>query len=139
MKTKINIEDDEVTFVVLAEDVASPTVITYNIAIIDDDEDDDDDLFNLRVLNMHPYSAGIDVYMSESNETFNEAELVGEYTYTELSENQKKRNPVRTQRTLLPRGLLIVREASAVLGMAYPHKVIQGCNGRQFSVLTQCH
>lgn len=86
---KIEVKDDQVTFVVLAEDITKPNVLTYNIDIIDDEDDDTDDLFNVRVLNMHPYSAGIDVYMSESDETFNEAELVGNYAYTELSDNQK--------------------------------------------------
>lgn len=85
----IEIKDDEVTFVVIAEDIANPVVLTYNIEIIDDDDDEDDDLFNLRVLNMHTESGGIDIYMSESDETFNEAELVGGYSYQELSDNMK--------------------------------------------------
>lgn len=88
-ESKIEITDDEVTFVVLSEDVATPNVLSYQIPIIDDEDDDTDNLFNLRVLNMHPYSEGIDVYISESDETFNEAELVGGYSYTELSDNQK--------------------------------------------------
>ena len=54
-----------------------PTVLKC----LEDEEDEDNDLFNLRVLNLHPDSAGVDFYMSESDETFNEATLVGQFNY----------------------------------------------------------
>ena len=80
---------DSIQLLVLTDDITSAQVETYSIAVLDDDEDDDNDLFNLRVLNLHPASAGVDVYMSESDETFNEATLVGQYNYKQLSDNQK--------------------------------------------------
>ena len=43
--------------------------------------DDDNDLFNLRVLNMHPDSVGAELYMSKSDETFNEAESIEQLAY----------------------------------------------------------
>ena len=84
-----NVTKDTIQLLVLAGDVAAPEVEEYSIELLDDDEDDDNDLFNMRVLNMHPDSDGVDVYMSESDETFNEATLVGQYNYKQLSDNQK--------------------------------------------------
>ena len=86
---QVVVEDETIQLLVLTGDVTSAQVETYSIEMIDDDDDEDDDLFNLRFLNLHPDSAGVDVYMSEADETFNEANLVGTYTYTQLSDNQK--------------------------------------------------
>ena len=80
---------DSIQLLVLTDDITSAQVQTYSIEVLDDDEDEADDLFNLRILNLHPDSAGVDVYMSESDETFNEATLVGQYNYKQLSDNQK--------------------------------------------------
>ena len=41
------ITKDSIHFIVIAEDVKSPTVLSYDIAEIDDDDDADDELFNL--------------------------------------------------------------------------------------------
>lgn len=86
---QVVVEDETIQLLVLTGDVTSSQVETYSIDVIDDDEDEDKDLFNLRILNLHPDSAGVDVYMSESDETFNEAKLVGTYNYKQLSDNQK--------------------------------------------------
>ncbi len=86
---KVKIEKEKISFLVVSEDISNPSVINYSIDIVDDEDDDVDDLFNLRVLNMHTKSEGLDVYMSESDETFNEAVLVGSYAYQELSDNKK--------------------------------------------------
>lgn len=86
---EIKIINEQVNFLVVAEDIQNPTILNYTMDIIDDDDDDVDDLFNLRVLNMHTKSEGLDVYMSDTDETFNEAVLVGSYAYQELSDNQK--------------------------------------------------
>lgn len=86
---QISIEEDEIKFIVLSDDVTAPKTQVYNIEVIDDDNDDDEDLFNFRVLNLHPISSGIDIYISKSDETFNEASLIGQYSLDELSDNQK--------------------------------------------------
>jgi len=86
---QITVTTDTIQLLVLSDDIAAPQVDTYSIEVLDDDEDEDEDLFNLRVLNLHPDSTGVDVYMSESDETFNEATLVGQYNYKQLSDNQK--------------------------------------------------
>lgn len=86
---QLDINEDEIQLLVLSNDITSPTVQTYSIEIIDDEDDDDEDLFNLRFLNMHPNNNGVDVYISESDETFNEAQLLGQYNYEELSDNHK--------------------------------------------------
>lgn len=85
----IDVNEDDIQFIVISEDVTAPVVNIYNVERIDDDDDIDDDLFNLRVLNIHPESEPVDVYMSTSDQTFNEAQLLGSYNYTELSENAK--------------------------------------------------
>lgn len=88
-ESEITVKSDEIQFIVASENVASPTVNVYSIELIDDEDDTDNDLFNVRVLNMHPDSEAVDVYLSNSDETFNEAELIGGFNYTELSENKK--------------------------------------------------
>jgi len=85
----LKISGDIIKFIVISEDILAPTVMTYDIDIIDDDDDVTYDRFNFRILNMHPDSEGIDVYVSTADETFNEAELIGQYSYQELSMNQK--------------------------------------------------
>lgn len=89
---QIKIKKNNVNFIVFSEDVQTPNVKIYDIAIRDDNEindDNDDDLFNIRFLNMYNESTSIDIYMSEENETFNEAQLVAQVSYTEMAENQK--------------------------------------------------
>lgn len=86
----ITISGDAIQLIVMSEDVLSPSVMTYNIDIIDEDDDITYDRFNFRVLNMHADSEGIDLYLSKADETFNEASLVGQYAYQELSENIKQ-------------------------------------------------
>ncbi len=86
---QITVTADTIQLLVLSDDITTPQVETYNIEVLEDEEDEDNDLFNLRVLNLHPDSAGVDFYMSESDETFNEATLVGQFNYRQLSDNQK--------------------------------------------------
>jgi len=75
--------------VVLSNSIATPKLNFYNIPILDNKDDKENKRFNLRILNTHTNTEGIDVYISNNNETFNEAKLIGEYSYTELSENKK--------------------------------------------------
>jgi len=88
-ETQLTVIDDAIQFVVVSEDITAPEILFFNIDLIDDENDDDDELFNLRFLNMHSWPGGIDIYLSESDETFEQAELLGQYTYTELSDNHK--------------------------------------------------
>ena len=90
----VTTQSDSTTFVVLSEDIEAPRVFIYNIPDLSEDEledDSDNDLFNLRLLNMASDSAtpSVDVYISKSNETFNEAELLTTVDYSDLSENLK--------------------------------------------------
>ncbi len=86
---EINVSKDKIQFIVASESIDAPMVNIYNIEKIDDEDDSDDDLFNMRILNIHADSAPVDVYMSNDDETFNEAQLIGSYSYTELSDNTK--------------------------------------------------
>ncbi len=84
---QLDVQKEAIQFIVLSQDITAPTVDVYNIDVVNDDDDATNDLFNIRFLNMH--SQAVDVYMSESDETFNEAELIGQYSQGELSENLK--------------------------------------------------
>jgi len=91
-ESELKVSKNTVEFIVVTEDIRTPTVLFYNIPVRDDDEiddDNDDDIFNIRVLNMHTLSAGVDMYYSESHETFNEATLLNQTSYSEMSTNQK--------------------------------------------------
>jgi hypothetical protein len=91
-ESQLTIQKNYIKFIVVSEDIKAANIQVFDIAVRDDDEiseDSDDDLFNIRFLNMHEESNSIDIYMSESDETFNEAELVGQTVYGELSDSQK--------------------------------------------------
>lgn len=91
-ESQLPVNTDTVEFVVITEDIKAPSVIVYEIPVRDDDElddDNDDEIFNIRVLNMHTWSEGVDMYYSESDETFNEAKLLNQTSYSEMSVNQK--------------------------------------------------
>jgi len=91
-ENSLTVNASTVEFIVIAEDIKSPTVLVYDIPVRGDEEledDSDDDVFNLRLLNMHTWSEGVDVYYSESGESFNEAELLAKTTYTQMADNQK--------------------------------------------------
>jgi hypothetical protein len=91
-ESQLKVNSDTVEFIVITEDIKSPNVLSYQISVRSDDEisdDNNDDVFNIRVLNMHTWPDNIDLYYSESDETFNEATLVNETAYAEMSSNQK--------------------------------------------------
>lgn len=91
-KSQVEVDNDTVEFIVVTDDIRSPEVLFYEIPVRDDDEladDTDDEVFNVKVLNMHTLSEGVDMYYSESHETFNEAVLLNETNYSEMSVNQK--------------------------------------------------
>ncbi|ALO33388.1 hypothetical protein CMT41_00665 [Colwellia sp. MT41] len=81
--------DDTIQMIVLSGSILSPQVMIHSIPVIDDDDDTTNDLFNLRVLNMHSNQQAVDFYLSKENESFNEAILVGQYSYQQLSDNEK--------------------------------------------------
>lgn len=91
--SQVNIQNNNVNFIVFAEDIQNPRVEIYEIPTRNDDEKSDDrdnEVFNLRLLNLHSEQYELDLYLSESDETFNEAQLIGEgISYTELTDNQK--------------------------------------------------
>ncbi len=88
-ESALTVSSDEIKFVVLTQDITDPQILTFDIPVIDDEDDTDDDLFNMRVLNIHQTVATVDVYLSKSDETFNEATLISQAAYGQLSENVK--------------------------------------------------
>lgn len=88
-QSELAIEKNSLKLVVLNDDVTAPDVIVYDIPVIDEDDDDTYSLFNFNVLNISTNNNVIDVYMSESDETYNEAQLLGSYDNKEISDNHK--------------------------------------------------
>ena len=88
-ETSLYVPAETIILYVLTENFPNPVITEYSIPVIDDDDDTDDDIFNLRFLNLHPDYSDIDVYMSKSDETFNEAVLMGTQSYLSLSDNNK--------------------------------------------------
>lgn len=84
-----DIQPDIIKLYAITEDITSPNILTFDIALIDDETDTENDLFNLRFLNLHASFGEVDVYMSNSSETFNEAKLVSTRSYAVLSDNEK--------------------------------------------------
>lgn len=92
LEGSLSVEEDATQLLVLNDDISSPELLIYNIPAISEDEDEDDednDLFNIQVLNMFASDDNVTVYYSKDDETFNEAALLGDFSYKELSDNQK--------------------------------------------------
>ena len=89
---QIVVNEDVTKWIVMSDSIQNPRVDIFEIPDISDDEaddDQDDDLFNLRFVNLHDSYTDIDVYLSGSDETFNEAVLVTGLQSYALSENFK--------------------------------------------------
>lgn len=81
----IDINDAKVTFVVMTGDASDPQVQTYQYE--DEDPETEDNQFTFRWLNLHPTQTDVDVYMSQDDQTFNEAVLLGSQSHGALSES----------------------------------------------------
>lgn len=86
---QLTVTDENIQMIVLSNSILSPDVFIYDIPVIEDDSDDDDDLFNMRVLNMHPEQQQVDFYFSKEDESFTQAQLFAQVNYQELTDNQK--------------------------------------------------
>ncbi|MBV1910822.1 MAG: hypothetical protein KUG78_16100 [Kangiellaceae bacterium] len=86
---EVSITDEDVSLIVIAGDFNDPQILTYSYEDEDEelDDEDDEENFTFRVLDMYQ-DDNIDVYISADDQTFNEASLVGSYSYTELSDSQ---------------------------------------------------
>lgn len=84
-KQSLQINDEKVSLVVLAGDVANPEVLTYQYD--DEDPETEDAQFTFRWLNLHSDYQNVDVYLSKDDETFNEATLITPSSYSNLSDS----------------------------------------------------
>ncbi|WP_440876191.1 hypothetical protein [Thalassotalea sp. PLHSN55] len=82
-QTSSTLAADTIEFIVVDDDITAPNILSYAIAI--DDPDSDEGFFNVQFLNLHNYDGGIDLYISESDESFNEAQLISHLVDEELS------------------------------------------------------
>lgn len=88
----ISTQSDVTKWVVLSDTIQAPTVSIISIPNLSDDQiaqDQEDDVFNLRLLNLHPEMMSVDVYLSKSDETFNEASLISNIITNQVSDNYK--------------------------------------------------
>jgi len=88
-QSELQFNNDTLHFIVLSDDIQQPTVNVYDIPIIDEEDDDTYDRFNVRILNLHEQESNVDLYISETDETFNEATLVTSASFNGLTDNQK--------------------------------------------------
>lgn len=82
----LTISQDDLTFIVMTGSVNDATANIFSIEIDESDDLIDDDEFSLQVLNAHPNFDSVDVYFSDDDETFAEAQLIGtanSLTFTE--------------------------------------------------------
>lgn len=80
---------DKVTFFVLAGDFNSPDLLTFEYEHENSElsDDTDEDNFSLRAINTVDNSAGVDIYISKDDETFEESQLIGDIFYGGMSDN----------------------------------------------------
>lgn len=91
-ESTINTQTDVTQWIILSDSIDNPTVNIVSIPNLSDDQteqDQEDDVFNIRLLNLHPILTTIDVYFSKSDETFSEASLVSNITTNNVSDNFK--------------------------------------------------
>ena len=87
--SEIDISDEVIRYVVITEDIANANILEFDVPVIDEDDDTTNELFNFRLLNVHPNTESVDVYQSNTEQTFNEATLISQVAYGELTENFK--------------------------------------------------
>ena len=89
---QISIKSDITHWVVISDSIQNPNVDIFSVPNISDTEneqDQEDDVFNVRLINLHPSYLNIDVYFSKSDETFNEATLITTAASRTLTDNYK--------------------------------------------------
>ncbi|MGB3724670.1 MAG: hypothetical protein WA981_02805 [Glaciecola sp.] len=92
IEDQLSITKDSTQWLILTGSIQSPQLNVFDIPIIDDDEaadDADDDLFNIRFVNLDETYTNVDVYFSDTDETFAEATLITSLSGISLSDNFK--------------------------------------------------
>ncbi len=72
----LSIDNEELTFIISTGTIENPVVSIFEIEVEDSDDLIEDDEFQLQIINVHPTQPAVDVYFSETDETFNEAQLL---------------------------------------------------------------
>ncbi len=80
------INEESVTFVVASGSTSNSVASIFNVELADTDELVSNDQFVLRVINAHPSVQAVDVYLSDTDETFNEAQLIATADSLSLTE-----------------------------------------------------
>ncbi len=84
-QAQTTLSNDNIQFIAITGDITTPEVLSYDIAI--NNPSAEEDIFTARFINLHSFDGGIDLYISEADESFNEAQLIGQYAYSELSDS----------------------------------------------------
>lgn len=85
----LQVTTESTQLVTLSGDVQNPIVNVFAIAEIDESDDDTYDRFNLNLVNLSSHEQAVDVYVSDDDETFNEAVLIHSSAANTLSDNIK--------------------------------------------------
>ena len=88
----LSLPKDTTNWVILSDSMVDPRIDVYSIDLLDDDtaeEDSANDIVNLHFLNLHESITEVDVYLSDIDETFAEAEFVSNLSAHALSDNIK--------------------------------------------------
>ena len=86
---RVFVETDKTLFYVVDGDFTDPSISVFSIDLVDDEDDESDDLFNLQALNLSENYTQLDLWLSEEDETFEQAELIATLNADSLLENQK--------------------------------------------------
>jgi hypothetical protein len=88
----LSLPKDTTNWVILSDSMVDPRIDVYSIDLLDDDtaeEDSANDIVNLHFLNLHESITEVDMYLSDIDETFAEAEFITNLSAHALSDNIK--------------------------------------------------
>jgi hypothetical protein len=83
---KLSLKKRKIQLLVISGDIDSPKTSTFEIS--SDKLDKEKKKFELKFLNMHAHEGGIDVHISKDSESFNEADMIENYSFEEFSDNK---------------------------------------------------
>ncbi|MFT4928954.1 MAG: hypothetical protein ACI8WB_005074 [Phenylobacterium sp.] len=85
IEQEVNFDNGQVDLMMLVGDINNPEFVTYQFK--EEDPDTEDEQFTFRFINMHNLASANDVYLAKNDQTFNEATLLGSYSYQEMSDS----------------------------------------------------
>ena len=87
---EIQVNSDNTHWIIMTDSIQAPQVLTISIPTISDDQSDqdaEDSIFNLRMINLHSDVPDVDIYASDTDQTFSEATLLANLALNTVSDN----------------------------------------------------